>query len=191
MSSAEQTNMTRIIKQLLDRLHYLSILKNEIDFGFSNASILYKSVYDFGRHTHLQPDYRKLLTNEDEKILKEFFPIGFTKLVGYTPGLVNNIEPSNLNIARRKRSQIWFLKNEFLDFYKEVSGCELTQEIKDALKKLEESDDALEFDISNWTRPDYDEAVDRLSDVPNLNGVPESHDWWTEQHRQMWKNKKE
>ncbi|UJR11291.1 hypothetical protein I4U23_015472 [Adineta vaga] len=191
MSSTEETDMARIIKQLVDRLHYLSILKNEKDFGFSNASILYETVYEFGRRTHLQPDYRKLLTNEDEKNLKEFFPIGFTKLIGYTPGLVNNIDPSDLNIARGKRSQIWFLKNEFLDFYKEVSGYELTQEMKDALKKLEQSDDELEFNISNWTRPDYDEAVDRPSDVPNLNGVPESHDWWTEEHRQLWKNKKE
>ncbi|CAF5072771.1 unnamed protein product, partial [Rotaria magnacalcarata] len=189
MSSTEQANMNRIIKDFLSRLHYLSILTKEIEYGHSNASKLYNSVYEFGRHTYIYPDYRQLFTDEDKNIFEQCFPIGFVKLVGYTPGLVDNIEPSNLNIARARRSQLWFLKNEILDLYKEINGGnELTTEIQHALNKLETSDNVLECHISDWTEPGYDEAEDKPREVPNLNGVPESHDWWTEEHRQRWKN---
>ena len=47
----------------------------------------------------------------------------------------------------------------------------------------------LESKISRWTEPDYNGADDDPDEVPNLNGVPQSHDWWPEEYRQMWKNK--
>ncbi|CAF1274282.1 unnamed protein product [Adineta ricciae] len=191
MSSTECTDMQRVVKEFLSRLHYLSILTKEVEYGYSNALRLYTSVYELGRRLSAHPDYRQMLTDEDKTTFKQYFPTGFVKLVDYTPGLVGNIEPSDLNIARTRRSQIWFLKNELLDLYKEINGKELTTEMQSALDKLQTSDNMLDSDISDWIRPDYDEAVDKSEDVPNLNGVPPSHDWWTEEHRRIWENSKE
>ncbi len=188
--SVEDTEMVAAIKELLRHLNILGITKNEGASVFSYVDDLYEAAYNFGRYTHLHPGFQQLLTSEDKNGLKEHFPKALVEIVGYTPGLVNSVGPSTINIARTRRSQIWFLKNEVLNLYKEVNGNNLSKEVQDALKKLEESNNVLQYRISNWTRPDYDEADDDPDDVPNLNGVPESHNWWTEEHRNMWRNKK-
>ncbi len=170
--------MIKIKKEFLDRLHYLSILKNQLEFGFSNAERLYSSVYELGRHTYIYPDYRELFTVEDIKIFKEFFPTSLCKLIGHTPSLVNTIDKSDINISRERRSQLWFLKNEILDMYEEFNG-DLTLEIEESLKKLEVFDNILQTNVSI---KDYD-IQNNLDDIPNLTGVPDSHYWWTEKHR--------
>ena len=190
VESTSSNEMIAVIKGFLRNLNVLSVIQEEGSSGFFYVKNLYEAAYEFARHTHLYPDFRKFLTDEDKNILKEHFTNAFVKLVGYTPGLVNNIGPSTLNVARTRRSQIWFIKNEVLDLYKEVNGNDLPKEMKDLLSKLNESNNVLECRISNWTRPDYDEADDDPEDVPNLNGVPESHCWWTKEHRQMSKNRK-
>lgn len=190
--TVEDPPMARIIKNLLGDLKYLAILKNEVEYGLSTAEGLYESTYEFGRNTYLHPDYRKYFTEEDRKILNEYFPTAFIRLVGYTPGLVNNIHPSMLNVARARRSQVYFAKYELIDLYKELNGNELPTEVTDALKQLEESNNVLRSKISDWTRPSgFRGAEDDPDDVPNLNGVPKCHDWWTPEHREMWKNKTE
>jgi hypothetical protein len=189
--STGTSEMVSAIKELLRTLTNLSATKHEGPSGFFYVEHLYEAAYQFGRHTHLYPDFRQLLTDEDKNVLKEHFPNAFVTLVDYTSGLVGNIGPSTLNVARTRRSQLWFFKNEVLNLYTEVNGNELPKEVKDVLNKLNESNNVLRHKISNWTRPDYDEADDDPEDVPNLNGVPESHNWWTKEHREMWKNKKE
>lgn len=189
--SSNSMEMVSAIKELLRTLTNLSAIKHEGPSGFFYVDHLYEAAYDFGRLSYLHLDFRQLLTVEDKNNLKEHFPKALATLTDYTSGAVNTIGPSILNVARTRRSQLWFVKNEILDLYKEVNGNDLPQEVQDALKKLKMSDNVLEYNISNWTRPDYDEADDDPEDVPNLNGVPESHSWWTEEHREMWKNKKE
>jgi hypothetical protein len=178
------------IKEFLRRLIILANALDEGPWAFSDVNEFYKAAYNFGRYTHLHPDFQQLLTSDDKITLKKDFPKALVEIAGYTPGLFNNITPSRLNVARTRRSQLWFLKNEVLDLYKQANENDLSKEVQDELNKLEEQDNILEYNISNWTRPDYDEAEDDSDDVPNLNGVPESHDWWTEDHREMWANKK-
>ena len=190
IESTENDEMIRLLRNILKDLHYLSILKNEEEFGFTNAKIVYKTAYEFGRRTHLVPDYRQLLTDEDKNNLKQHFPAGFVKLVGYTPGLVNIIGPSTINLARTKLSEISFVRNELLDMYKEVNGGELANEMTKALADLDHSSDRLKITISGWLSG-YSEVDDDPDDVPNLNGVPDSHDWWTEEHREIWENRQE
>ena len=59
-----------------------------------------------------------------------------------------------------------------------MNGDELPAEVSQALRQLEESDSVLRSKISDWTRPGcFRDAEDDRNDVPNLKGVPQSHDW--------------
>ena len=173
--SADSDEMIRLIRNIINDLHYLSILKNEEEFGFSSAKILYKTIYEFSRHTHRLPNYRQLLSDEDKNNLKQHFPTGFVKLVGYASQLVNLVSPSIINVARARLSQIVFARNELLDLYK-VSGGELTKEVAEALDSLDQSHERLQETISDWLSGCY-QVEDDPDDVLNLSGVPESHDW--------------
>lgn len=175
MKTAE--DMRSIIQAFLGQLYYLSILKDE-----RNASILLNSIFELGRHSYIYPDYKKLFTEQDRKIFKHFFPTSIIQLLGWTPILVNIDFKSDINIARERRSQLWFLKNEITDLYMEFYGC-LTPEIENSLQKLIESDNILEHEIS----VDDDEIQNNMDDIPNLTGVPTSHYWWIEQHRKCQK----
>lgn len=188
--STDGDEMIRLIKNITKDLHYLSILKNEEEFGFSSAKILYRRIYEFGRHTHLLPNYLQLLADEDKNNLKRHFPTGFVKLVGYAPELVHLVSPSIINEARARLSQICFARNELLELYKDVNGDELTKEVTEALNSLDQSCEGLQDTVSDWLSGYY-EVEDDPDDVPNLNGVPDSHDWWTEEHREMWKSRQE
>lgn len=188
-NAIENSEMIRVFKELVTNLSFLPMIKNEAENGLLNADLLYESIYDFGRYTHLTQNYQQLLTNEDKTKFKECFPQGFVKLVGYTPGLVNTISPLSINIARQRQSQIFFAKNELIDLYKELNEHKLPIEVSDALKNLEQSNNFVRNSISDWINVSYCEIDDEPGDVPNLNGVPETHDWWTNEHRQIWKNR--
>lgn len=183
-----QTEMTNVIRKFLNDLRRLSVLNLEGSSGFYHVNSLYETAYDFSRYIHLYPEFLQSLTDDDKNFVKEHFPNALPKLVGFTPGLINNIK-YNVNTARTKRSQIFFIKNEIVDLYKQVNQNTLSTEIEKFLQELEKSNNILESTISDLTDPENDETDDDPDDVPNLNGVPSSHDWWSEEYRQMWKNK--
>ena len=59
-----------------------------------------------------------------------------------------------------------------------------------AIRKLKNRIEKLLDEIEVWSDPDYPSS-DWPEQVPDLNGVPLSHDWWTAEHRDMWKKKTE
>lgn len=189
-STSTSTEMIGIIRNLVKDLRYLSTLTNESEFGFSNARQIYQEAYEFGRRSYLLPDYLQLLTDEDKKNFKESFPPGLARLATYTPGLINTLQKSSINLARERLSQITFVKDELLDFYREINGNKASEEVVQASKILNECQCRLDYTISQWLRG-YDEIDDDPSEVPNLNGVPETHYWWTDKHRELWNNRQE
>ena len=186
----KNNEMIGIIRNLVKDLRYVSTLTNESEFGFSNARLIYQGAYEFGRRCYLLPDYRQLLTDEDKKNFKESFPSGLASLANYTPGLVNTLQKSSINLARERLSQITFVKDELLDLYREINGDKVPVEVVQASKILNECQCRLDFTISEWLRG-YDEIDDDPREVPNLNGVPETHYWWTDKHRELWNNRQE
>ena len=182
--------MIGIIRNLVKDLRYLSTLTNESEFGVSNARLIYQKAYEFGRRSYLLPDYRQLLTDEDKKNFNEFFPAGLARLTNYTPALVNTLQKSSINLARERLSQITFVKDELLDLYREIHGNQLPDEVIQSSKTLNEWQCRLDFTISEWLRG-YDEIEDDPAEVPNLNEVPETHYWWTNEHRALWNNRQE
>ena len=186
MSTTKSSEMKLLIKELIKLLKY-SIIVEPI-YGHSHAVRLYELVHKLGRKMYIFPDYRDLLTEEDITALKEIFQPAFVSIADYTRGLLSDIESHDLNIAKTRLSQIYFFKNEIFDLYKEIDKAELTAEVVKAIQHLETDVDMLESQISVWSDPDYEWAEEDPDDVPNLNGVPESHFWWSKEQRESSKN---
>ena len=74
--------------------------------------------------------------------------------------------------------------------YREINDGKVHDEVVQASKILNECQCRLVFAISEWRRG-YDEIDDDPREVPNLNGVPEAHYWWTDEHRELWDNRQE
>ena len=190
-SSTSDEEMKRLIGEFLKRLKYSMAVKADPRDWNSHTSTFYEDVYEMVRNMYLHPNNRALLSHEDKIILKENFVPAFVRIANCTPGVVNNIEAHDMNIAKTRLSELTFLKNEVFDLYKESCNDNVneTDEVKQALKKLDYCIEMLERKISNWSRPDYEYAEDDLDQLPNLNGVPESHHWWTSKHRELCKEK--
>ena len=86
-------------------------------------------------------------------------------------------------------SILYFFKNEIFNYYKEVCGgnVELTSEIENAFSDLDDEIYELDVQVKYWSK--QDDVEDYLGEIPNLNGVPQSHYWWTEENRLYSKNK--
>jgi hypothetical protein len=182
-----ETEMQAAKRRFLSDLRYVAGLVNEKGpDGFSPVRRLYKRSFEFGRQTHLNPNFRETLTSEDRDNFRQYFPTAISVVAGFSPGLVNHICPGKLlNVARTFRSEISFLQNEVFDLYKEVADEETTKDIEEALANIQMEDNCLEYNIESWIAYDGEDDID---DVPNLNGVPESHSWWLPEHRQHWAN---
>jgi hypothetical protein len=191
MSSEEMaTQMRPLINEFFRRLKHLATTNCDQVFGFANSKGFYKTAFDLARHMHIYPNYRDLFTDEDKKAFKEEFPIGFIILIGYTPGMVNNIEDCDMNIAKTKLSEMTFLKNEIFELYKQFSGddVKLSSNKEISMTDLDDFIEKTLDKISTWTEPDYYSAVDDPEQVPNLTGVPESHSWWRKKNRELFKD---
>ena len=93
-------------------------------------------------------------------------------------------------------SQIAFLKNEIFQLYKDFNGSEMkfTESVEYALDLLQDRFDKLLDPLEIWTTPEYkmyEHFYDDPYEVPDLNGVPESHYWWINEHRKMSKEEGE
>lgn len=184
--------MKRSIVEFMKRLKHTTVMKPNATNWDANADIFYERVYDMARLMHLYPNYRALLTDDDKSTLKECFEPTLASVVGFTPCVVNNIEAYDMNVAKRRLSELTFLKDEVLGLYREVSGgIEASENTKKALAELDYFIEMLDDQIYNWSLPTYEFARDDPRQVPNLNGVPESHTWWTKKHRDYWKEKSE
>ena len=192
MSSEEMaTKMRHIINEFLKCLKQLAVNNCGKDFEYIKSKDLYENVFHLARHMHLYPKYRELFTDEDKKYFKEAFHVGFIKLIGYTPGMVNNIEDCDMNIAKTKLSEMTFLKNEIFELFKELNDGDqkLNSSEERAVEILDDLIEKTLDNVSRWSEPDYYSAIDDPEEVPNLNGVPESHSWWPAKHLEVWKNK--
>jgi hypothetical protein len=180
-------NMRGLIQTFLNALKFTIQVQPKRAHGLTNASNFYEKVYDLGRYMYLYPNYRELFTNEDREIFKETFLDAFVSIICHTPGVVNNLEAHELNIAKTKLSELTFLKKEIFDYYKEVCGneIELTDEVKSAIEELEDCMDMLEDQIKCWSRHDHPFAESNSYQVPILKGVPQTHYWWTNEQRNM------
>lgn len=186
MSSEEiATKIKSLIKSFLKCLENLADHKCGILDGISHSIHFYKYGYDLARLMYLYPNYRELFTDEDKKDFKENILKAFVKLLFYTDIIIDSVFKYSINIAKTKLSEMSFIKNEIFGFYKELIGIDLklTLNEENAMKDLE---DMMER-ISGYIEYSF-EDID-FDDLPNLNGVPESHTWWTTEQRELWKNK--
>uniref|UniRef100_A0A914YV68 Uncharacterized protein n=1 Tax=Panagrolaimus superbus TaxID=310955 RepID=A0A914YV68_9BILA len=163
-----------------------SSLANNSKNDFGDVSNFYDHGYDFSRLSNLKA--LKLSDIEKEEF-RQKFPEALKKAGLMTRSLYHNMSPEYLNRMRHWRSKVEFLINDILDLFKEVSS---NNEIPESLNKFVEEIDyegyLMDEKIELWSGH-LGEGMDFPNDVPNLNGVPESHNWWTQEHRNLWKDK--
>ena len=181
-----------VIANFLGLLKYTTEVKPELGFGYTNTARVYEAAYDLGRHMYLCPNYRTLFTDEDTATFRKWFRPAFVSLVQCTrDDLVNNLEPYELNTAKKRLSQIWFLRNEIYGLYKELFGkVEPRVAMEKAAAELDTDAQRLESLIEVWSEPEnvFYAEPDPIKDL-NLNGVPDSHYWWSNRQRQEWNDK--
>jgi hypothetical protein len=181
----------KLIKDFWSILKYSLTVKNEN--AISNAQSFYEVVYDIGRSINDKQEQnimKQIFVENDVVTLKETFQPGFISIVNCTRGLVNNISLEESILAKRRLSQMWFLKNEIIPIYKQVISNDvvLTDDFNDACQKLKNIAEKLEEKLEDWSDQDTTQDYIGINALPNLNGVPNDHYWWTDQEREISKN---
>jgi hypothetical protein len=196
MTSVEvetREKMKLLLEKFVRRLRYSTEIANaKPEVGHSNADYFYDLLFDLGRHMHLCADFRSLLGDEEKKTLRDTFQPALVQIVGFTSARINSLEADDLNKARKRLSELSFLKNEAFDLYKEVcvgGKVELSSEATKSMQRLNAMFDRLEENISDWSSSDNAFSYDNPIDVPNLNGIPANHFWWPEKYRNSCENK--
>ena len=180
-------DLKKVILQFMVRLKRAST-DLDLETAILNTDFFYEQVYELGRHMNLSSEYKSLFSEEDKQTLVEIFPKAFVLLAAYTHSLMSNMDDDDFTFAKVCLSNIAFFKNEILNFYKELSGnVELSEEMNNSISDLDDLMDRIETDVAYWSK--QDNVEDYLDYIPNLNGVPESHYWWTEENRLYSKNK--
>uniref|UniRef100_A0AC35FYQ5 Uncharacterized protein n=1 Tax=Panagrolaimus sp. PS1159 TaxID=55785 RepID=A0AC35FYQ5_9BILA len=166
----------------------INYLKRMTKCDFNDITNFYSAGYDFARLTRFHSAEFTLDQKEKEEFINNF-PIALEKATGLTRGLYNNMSPESMNELKALRSQIVFIKTDFTNLYSRISNNEKSiQELKKSIEELQKEENNIESYLMNWSASDG-EGMNDPDDVPNLNGVPESHDWWTQENRNLWKTK--
>lgn len=175
------------IKEFLERLEQTCSIKRDFTVWQSHVSLFYRDVYQMIRLMHLNPNFCDLLTDENKKTFTENFMRAFIPVCNCTFLTINNITCKELNKVKTKLTELNFLKNEVFNLYKELNGgcVEMTDKLNYALEQLNVCIEILQEKLE--IHADHDE--NELRSVPNLNGVPESHIWWTPEERNSAKDK--
>ncbi|CAF0848934.1 unnamed protein product, partial [Brachionus calyciflorus] len=111
-------------------------------------------------------EYKNLFSPQDKQTLIEIFPNAFLTIVDYTHSVVNEIH----------------------NYYKElVDNPELIDKLNKSISDLDDEIERLEDDVNNWINKRH--VKDKLNCIPDLNGLPSTHYWWTDENGLYSKNK--
>ena len=190
MTGKSEPDLKKTIAEFMERLKEATRENSAPEPAQINANYFFQLVYELGRHMNLSSNFKALFTEQDRQNFKEIFPKAFVSLVAYIHSLVCNMDDNQLTTAKIWLSNLAFFKNEIFNFYKEICGdvdMNLTDEFENSMSDLDEEIDRLEIDVNYWLK--QKNVKDYLDQIPNLNGVPESHFWWTEENRLFSKKK--
>ena len=163
------------------------------EFSLGEADKIYKSTFDLGRHMNLsKQDFGSFVGDEQKKLFRDSFPDIFVRLVGWLPGYVNNYEPWQVVQVKKKLSELAFVRCELFELYANFCGGDenrlQSEPLEKSIKSLDDTIETIEEDIDIWLRPDFPEIVEEEPIyLPDLNGVPLSHKWWTSKQREQSK----
>lgn len=189
MSITNESNLKLIIEEFMERLKKSLIENSAAEADQINGANFYRTVYELGRQMNLSSDYRSFFADKDKQTLLEIFPRAFVSLVGIVHSLVSNMDDCEMTSAKIWLSKLYFLKNEIFDYYKELCGSniEIPSELEDAFSDLDDEIYRLDIDVNHWSKQTH--VKDYLDEIPNLNGVPKLHYWWTEENHEYSKMK--
>lgn len=168
MTTVEETK-SMFFKQLIDLATYKYVPGKSAMYMVSYY--FYRDLFNFCRYCHL----KKYCLSEDDK----------TQLSNYLKPAVANAKSSFIDLRvsfenhelysiLRTRSGLQFLQDDFSQFLDEKSKADVEEMIGDT--DLAELIEELSYPEAIGTYPD--------EPVPDLAGVPESHTWWTKNHRE-------
>ena len=193
MSATSESDLKPIIKDFIERL-YKAIDKDLIlDAILENTDIFFeKIIYNLGRQMNRNADWRSFFTEIDKQTIKEIFPDAFISFSSSVHPFVKNINVDDteyITFAKKWMSYLTFFKNEIFNYYKELcdGNMQKTSELENSISDLDDHIENLLDLINYWS--EEDKIKDYLDEIPDLNGVPESHFWWTEENRLFSKNK--
>ena len=186
METESEPDLKQVIKDFLEELIKATDEKSTPENHYLNIDFLNENVFEIGRQLNLSSD---LFTEKEKQTFKEIFPTALISFVDSMYPFVNNFDEDNLTYAKIWLSSLHFIKNEIFNYYKEICGGNVvkTNELEKAFSDIDEKIDDLKNDVKYWSK--QSDVKDCLDYIPNLNGVPESHYWWTEENRQFSKNK--
>ena len=185
-----KSQMKHHIAELLQYLKGVKSVKPGPGESIEYTDDFCRSAYHTARYMHLCPNYNEFLTEEDKNTLRQYFQPSLSQIGRIIPGLVNNYEPQDLNIVKRRMSELEFIQNEIMELYKIACGDNETIEITDGVKKaLDEIEDAfwmLKEQVETFSDPRCLHTEDNPDQIPNLAGVPSTHNWWSEEQLETY-----
>uniref|UniRef100_A0A914Q5L0 Uncharacterized protein n=1 Tax=Panagrolaimus davidi TaxID=227884 RepID=A0A914Q5L0_9BILA len=180
--STTKSKMDEIKEAFLGSVNSLAAKSTDADS--IGVNIFYERSYDFARLSHLYPDYIKFTSDETDKFCQNF-PTAALNSFHSTTSLYQNSHQNSVNWLKFWRSKIVFIKNEICELFKKYSSD--SSELMEVINGLEHEETFLQEMLEN--REGGEGLLEDSYEVPNLNGVPESHEWWTDKDRSLWKDK--
>uniref|UniRef100_A0AC35F549 Uncharacterized protein n=1 Tax=Panagrolaimus sp. PS1159 TaxID=55785 RepID=A0AC35F549_9BILA len=137
----------------------------------------YDSVYEFGRQfVSKDHDFSDLERNS----IQTSYPSSVEKAAKFTAEIIQHKKPNELKMLL---SSIEFLINDIYEIFKYFSLDNSPANLAENISLLQEKQENLKKLLKSVKNSD-----DEKGDIPNLDGIPATHDWWTQKDRDSTKD---
>lgn len=175
-------DIKKVIEEFIDGLKKLQIESSLMpEANQINADSLYETAFYLGREINLNPNYKEIFTIEDIENIKRLFPSAFSLLAWLSRSLVCNMNEDDLTNAKIWLTNFTFFIHEIFNYYKLLSGDDSDQSNRLESASIQYEIEELERQVKDWSK--QSDVEDYEEQIPNLDGIPQSHSWWTAENR--------
>uniref|UniRef100_A0AC34PV89 Uncharacterized protein n=1 Tax=Panagrolaimus sp. JU765 TaxID=591449 RepID=A0AC34PV89_9BILA len=173
--SSSSEDFTKIKENMLHEFECASV--DELDFFALKDLII--SVYEYGR---LHNKYSFEWTNDENEQLLKYFPNAIRSIEENLREFSNGFHEENYYLSKLFVSGLIFLIDDVFEQYKKLNPePEVLAEMEKKILQIFAEKSVKISQIRSWTdRTGKPKRYFYEDEKPLLDGVPMSHDWWTE-----------
>uniref|UniRef100_A0AC34G9P9 Uncharacterized protein n=1 Tax=Panagrolaimus sp. ES5 TaxID=591445 RepID=A0AC34G9P9_9BILA len=160
-------------KQILSFCVSLDRLAQKSESSTYDVEEFYESVFEFGAQfpTDNQQDFADI----ERDSIKQSYPSAIEKAAKFTAEIIQRKKPNQLKMLL---SSIEFLTKDIYEIFKYFSLNDSPSNLKQNITLLQEKQENIKKLLKSIKHEE-----DEKDEIPNLEGIPESHDWWSDKDR--------
>uniref|UniRef100_A0A914YEQ0 Uncharacterized protein n=1 Tax=Panagrolaimus superbus TaxID=310955 RepID=A0A914YEQ0_9BILA len=160
-------------KTILSFCVSLDRLAQKSESSVYDVEEFYNSVFEFGAQCLAESqDFSDI----ERDSIKQSYPSAVEKSAKFAAEIIQH---KKLNQLKMLLSSIEFLIKDIYEIFKYFSLNDCPKSLTQNISLLQEKQE----NIKKMLKSIKNEEGDDDDEIPNLNGIPESHDWWSDKDR--------